>query len=216
MLQEWRSVRELVGLVADRDGCTARHSERVTALGVLLAGEIAPADAGDPELRAAFLLHDVGKLAVPDEILHKRGALTETELLVMRSHPRAGAGMLGALGYPRRTVEVVRHHHERWDGGGYPYGLAGHEIPLWARIFAVVDAVDAMTSERPYRRAGTLDDAIGELLAQSGRQFDPMCVEAFVRLDRGRVAALLERPLYAAAACRIEPRPRQRFAFGAT
>src|SRR3712207_6336202 len=144
---------------AERDGCTARHSERVTPLGVLRGTEIAATEAGDPELRAAFLLHDVAKLAVPDAILHKPGRLTSTELVVMRSHSRAGAGMLEALGYPRRTVEVVRHHHERWDGGGYPHGLREEEIPLWARIFAVVDAVDAMTSERPYRCAGTLDDA---------------------------------------------------------
>ena len=193
-------MRDLVRLVAARDGCTARHSERVTALGVLLADAVAPADAGHPEMRAGFLLHDVGKLPVPDAILHKPSALTRTELLVMRAHPRAGAGMLDALGYPRRTVEVVRHHHERWDGGGYPYGLAGREIPLWARIFSVVDAVDAMTSERPYRRAGTVDDAIVEVLAQSGRQFDPLCVDAFVRLERVRVEALLERPLYDAVA----------------
>ena len=204
MLQAWRTVRELVGMVADRDGYTARHSERVTALGVLLAAEIAPLDAGDPELRAGFLLHDVGKLAVPDAILHKPGRLTATELIVMRSHTRAGAGMLEALGYPSATVAVVRHHHERWDGRGYPHGLRRAEIPLWARIFAVVDAVDAMTSERPYRRAGTLDDAIAELWAQSGRQFDPLCVETFVRLDPQRIEALLERPLYAAAARRVD------------
>ena len=203
MLTEWSSVRELVTLVADRDGCTARHSERVTALGVLLAAEVVPEDVDRPEMRASYLLHDVGKLAVPDEILHKRGPLTETEALIMRAHPRAGAGMLDALGYPRRTVEVVRHHHERWDGRGYPYGLVGEQTPLWARIFAVVDAVDAMTSERPYRRAGTLDEAIVELLAQSRRQFDPRCVDAFLRLDLARVEALLERPLYAAAACSV-------------
>jgi putative nucleotidyltransferase with HDIG domain len=189
-----------VGLVADRDGCTARHSERVTALGVLLATEVVPAEAGCPDMCAAFLLHDVGKLALPDAILHKPGALTPTELLVMRGHARSGAQMLAALGYPARTVEVVRHHHERWDGGGYPYGLAGHEIPAWARVFAVADAVDAMTSERPYRSAGTLEDAIVELFTQSGSQFDPRCVEAFAGLDRCRVEALLERPLYAVAA----------------
>jgi ribonuclease P protein subunit RPR2 len=199
VLEGWRSVRDLVTLVAERDGCTARHSERVTALGVLLAAEVAPAEAGCPEMRAGFLLHDVGKIALPDAILQKPAALTRTEALVMRGHPRAGAQMLDALGYPQRTMEVVRHHHERWDGRGYPYGLAGQEIPPWARIFAVADAVDAMTSERPYRAAGTLDEAVPELFAQSGRQFDPLCVDAFVTLDRRRVEALLERPLYAAA-----------------
>jgi ribonuclease P protein subunit RPR2 len=193
-------VHELVTLVARRDGCTARHSERVTALGVLLASVVSPADAGCPEMRAGFLLHDVGKLAIPDAILHKPGRLTATELLVMRAHSRAGAQMLDALGYPARTVEVVRHHHERWDGKGYPYGLAREEIPLWARIFAVADAIDAMTSERPYRSAGTLEDAVVELFAESGRQFDPLCVDAFCALDRAEVEALLERPLYSAAA----------------
>jgi putative nucleotidyltransferase with HDIG domain len=203
VLEGWRSVRELVSLVALRDGCTARHSERVTALGMLLAGEVAPWDAGHPEMRAAFLLHDVGKLPLPDAILNKPGALTRTELVVMRGHPRTGAHMLEALGYPERTIQVVLHHHERWDGRGYPDGLAGRDIPLWARIFAVADAVDAMTSERPYRRAGTLEAAIVELLAQSGRHFDPDCVHGFLRLDRRRVEPLLERPPYAAAARRV-------------
>ena len=199
MSKRRKSVRELVSLVAARDGCTARHSERVTALGVLLAGEVAPAEAGLPEMRAAFLLHDVGKLALPDEILRKAGPLTRTEQLVMRGHPRTGARMLDALGYPQRTTDVVHHHHERWDGRGYPHGLRREAIPPWARIFSVADAVDAMTSERPYRAGGTLEDAVCELFAQSGRQFDPLCVEAFVNLDRARVEALLERPLYAAA-----------------
>jgi HD-GYP domain-containing protein (c-di-GMP phosphodiesterase class II) len=199
-MEDWRSVRELVSLVARRDGCTARHSERVTALGVLLAAEVVPAEAPDPEMRAGFLLHDVGKLGVPDGILHKSGPLGRTELLVMQAHPRTGEQMLAALGYPARTLEIVRHHHERWDGRGYPDGMAGGEIPLWARIFAIADAVDAMTSERPYRAAGTLEDAVVELWAQGGQQFDPACVEAFVRLDRSHVEALLERPLYGAAA----------------
>ncbi len=105
----------------------------------------------------------------------------------------------------RAALDVVRHHHERWDGRGYPDGLAGTRIPLWARIFAVADTVDAMTSDRPYRRARALDEALAVLRAESGRQFDAECVEAFLRLDRDRVAEPLEAPRgdYAGAAARI-------------
>jgi ribonuclease P protein subunit RPR2 len=161
---------------------------------MLLAREVAPRDARREQLAFGFLLHDVGKLAVPDAILRKRGPLTEAERLVMRRHPEVGANLLRDLRFLGPALDVVRHHHERWDGGGYPDGLAGTRIPLWARIFAVVDTVDAMTSTRPYRPALPLDAALAVLRRESGRQFDPCCVDAFLRLDRRRVAELLEDP----------------------
>ncbi len=188
----WTTVRALAGAVAARDGCTGRHLERVSELGMLLAREIAPRDVGRPQMAFGFLLHDVGKLAVPDAILRKAGPLDDAERLVMQRHPEVGANLLRDLRFLGSALDVVRHHHERWDGCGYPDGLAGTRIPLWARIFAVVDTVDAMTSNRPYRRALSLEDALDVLRNESGRQFDPACVDAFLRLDRRRVAELLE------------------------
>jgi ribonuclease P protein subunit RPR2 len=201
------AVRALAGAVAARDGCTGRHIDRVSELALLLAREVAPRDAGDPQMAFGFLLHDVGKLSVPDAILRKAGPLTEAEFRTMRRHPDDGARILRELGFLDAALDVVRHHHERWDGRGYPDGLAGARIPLWARIFAVADTVDAITSRRPYRRARSLDDAIAVLRAESGGQFDPECVDAFLRLDRDRVTELLETPRgdYEDAAARIVP-----------
>src|SRR5581483_966630 len=127
-----------------------------------------------------FLLHDVGKIGIPDEILQKPGPLTRTERTRMQNHTLLGAEMLSGVALLRgEGLNVVRSHHERWDGLGYPDALRGDETPLGARVFAVADTLDAMTSDRPYRRALTWDDAREEILAQSGRQFDPVVVEAF-------------------------------------
>ena len=183
------AVRALVAAVAKRDGCTGRHSQRSADLGLLLAREVAPAEADAPQLTYGFLLHDIGKLAVPDAILGKPGPLTAAEMALMREHPETGVRMLEGLSFLDRALEVVRHHHERWDGGGYPCGLAGERIPLWARIFAIADAVDAMTSDRPYRAGCTLEQARRIVAEESGRQFDPACVEAFLGLDPLRVAS---------------------------
>jgi ribonuclease P protein subunit RPR2 len=186
------TVRALAAAVAARDRCTGRHIERVSELGLLLAERVVPRDLRDPQLAWGFLLHDVGKLSVPDAVLQKPGRLDEVEAAIMRTHPESGARILEELPFLERATEVVRHHHERWDGGGYPAGLRGEQIPLWARIFAIADSVDAMTSDRPYRRGRTLDEALDVVRGEAGRQFDPACVEAFLRLDRARVAALLE------------------------
>ena len=195
----WTTVRALAAAVGARDGCTGRHIERVSELGLLLARELDLPDAGSEQMAYGFLLHDVGKLAVPDAILQKAGPLDPGELAVMREHPASGAHMLEDLPFLDRALDVVRHHHERWDGSGYPARLAGEQIPLWARVFAVADAVDAMTSDRPYRAGCSLGEARAELRACAGSQFDPACVEAFLRLDRDRVATLLEDPAEVAA-----------------
>jgi HD-GYP domain-containing protein (c-di-GMP phosphodiesterase class II) len=129
--------------------------------------------------RLGFLLHDVGKLEIPTEILYKPAALTASERDVMERHPLLGERMLRGVELRRAAaLEVVRSHHERWDGSGYPDGLAGAQIPLGARIFAVADALDAITTDRPYRQARSWDDAISEIVHESGTQFDPDVVRA--------------------------------------
>ena len=160
---------------------TGAHCERACALALQLAEEVAPGEAQHPEMRQAFLLHDIGKLAVPYRVLAKPAPLTPSEFALVRTHPEAGRRLLYELGFGARVQDVALCHHERWDGRGYPLRLRGEQIPLWARVFAVADAVDAMTSDRPYRRAMTLQDAAAEVRAQSGRQFDPVCADAFLR-----------------------------------
>jgi HD-GYP domain-containing protein (c-di-GMP phosphodiesterase class II) len=186
------TVRTLAASVEARDPCTGGHLERVCMLGMLLARAVAPREARDPEMAFGFLLHDVGKLGVPDSVLHKPGRLDAEEREIMRRHPEEGARILDGVPFLSRARDVVLHHHERWDGGGYPARLEGEEIPLWARIFAVVDALDAMTSERPYGRRLTLDEALDEIAAGSGSQFDPSVVLALTNVPRARVEALLE------------------------
>ena len=188
------TVRTLAASVEARDSCTGGHLERVCRLGLLLARSVAPRDARDPQMAFGFMLHDIGKLAVPDRVLHKPGRLDAEEREIMRRHPEEGARILSKVPDLDRARDIVLYHHERWDGAGYPAGLAGEEIPLWARIFAVVDALDAMTSERPYGRRFTLEEALDEIVAGSGSQFDPDVVLAVAQLDHARVQELLEPP----------------------
>jgi ribonuclease P protein subunit RPR2 len=186
------TVEALATAIEAKDHTTGGHIERVRRLGLLLAGEVVPREARDPQMEYGFLLHDIGKLAVPDAILRAPGRLTEDEWALMRRHPEEGARMLAAIPFLDRGLEVVRHHHERWDGGGYPDGLAGEEIPLWARIFAVVDALDAMTAERPYRPGRSYESALAEIRQNAGTQFDPAVVEELARIDKARIEPLLE------------------------
>jgi ribonuclease P protein subunit RPR2 len=193
------TVRTLAASVEARDACTGGHLERVSKLGLLLAHAVAPREAKDPQMAFGFLLHDVGKLAMPDSVLLKPGRLDAGEREVMRRHPEEGARILAEVPFLDRATEVVLHHHERWDGAGYPAKLRGEEIPLWARIFSVVDALDAMTSERPYGRRFSLGEALDEIAAGSGSQFDPGVVATLMRLDPATLQQLLE-PLPGAAA----------------
>jgi ribonuclease P protein subunit RPR2 len=163
-----------------------------------LARAIDPQLAGDPSLEYGFLLHDIGKIGVPDQILLKPTDLTEPEWRVMKAHTLLGAQMISGVAFLQEAgVQVVRSHHERWDGGGYPEGLAGEEIPLGARIFAVADAVDAITNHRPYRSARSWRDCRREIVSESGKQFDPIVVEAF--RDREHVLHEIRREFLAAA-----------------
>jgi PAS domain S-box-containing protein len=181
----FHTVRALAAAVEAKDGYTGAHIQRVHAIGLLLAREVAPEEAANPQLAYGFLLHDVGKLSVPDAVLQKPGPLTDTEWTLMRRHPEAGARILDAIPFLDRAVDVVLHHHERWDGRGYPAGLEEEGIPLWARIFSVADTVDAITSNRPYRRGRPLEQAIEEIVSRAGTQFDPDCAHALADLDPG-------------------------------
>src|SRR5438128_10339381 len=131
-------------------------------------------------LKAGALLHDIGKIAVPDYILNKPGRLTAPEFERMKMHTIVGAQILGRVAFHYPVVPIVRHHHERWDGAGYPDGLKGEEIPLTARILTVVDCFDALREDRPYRRGMTRDEAIGYVLGESGKTYDPQVVATFL------------------------------------
>ena len=174
------TVSALASALESKDTGTGEHSQRVYGYAVELAAGTAPDAAHDESVGYGFLLHDFGKIGIPDQILQKPGPLTEAERRLMQTHTVLGEQMLrGVTLLQGGGLEVVRSHHERWDGRGYPDGRAGTDIPVVARIFAVADALDAMTSDRPYRAAMPWEDAGREILAESGRQFDPAIVKAF-------------------------------------
>ena len=180
------TVSTLAGALESRDAPTSAHSQRVQRYALELLALIDPGLAArDAGVSYGFLLHDIGKIAIPDQILQKPGPLTPAERLRMETHTVVGERMLGGVAMLHgEGLQVVRSHHERWDGRGYPDGTAGEEIPLGARVFAVADTLDAMTSDRPYRRGRRWAAARSEILAQSGKQFDPQVVEAFRERER--------------------------------
>jgi ribonuclease P protein subunit RPR2 len=176
---EW-TVRGLAIAVEAKDEYTGGHLQRVSRYGMAITEVVAPDHAGDPQFEYGFLLHDVGKLVVPDAILMKEGPLNEQEWAVIRAHSEAGRTILDRIPFLTGATEIVYAHHERWDGRGYPRGLHGEEIPLGARIFPLADAFDAMTTRRPYREAISVEEARLELERGSGTQFCPSVVEAFM------------------------------------
>ncbi|MGH2996069.1 MAG: HD domain-containing phosphohydrolase [Gaiellaceae bacterium] len=179
------TVAALASALESKDTGTRAHSQRVQRYAVELARAISPGLAEDPAVECGFLLHDVGKIGIPDRILQKPGPLSEGETRLMRTHTVLGEQMLGGVAFLQgEGLRVVRSHHERWDGRGYPDGLRGSEIPLAARIFAVADSLDAMTSNRPYRPAQPWEAAGREIEAEASHQFDPTVVEAFRERDR--------------------------------
>jgi HD-GYP domain-containing protein (c-di-GMP phosphodiesterase class II) len=174
------TVTALASALESKDTGTRQHSQRVQRYAFELSCAIAPPVADDQSAQYGFLLHDVGKIGIPDEILRKPAGLNEHEESLMRTHTVLGEQMLGGVAFLQGAgLAVVRSHHERWDGTGYPDGLAGQEIPLGARIFAVADALDAMTNDRPYRRARSWEFARIEIMEEAGQQFDPDVVDAF-------------------------------------
>jgi HD-GYP domain-containing protein (c-di-GMP phosphodiesterase class II) len=181
------TVRALAAALELRDDETGGHAQRVTTLALELTRRIDPELAADPQLEYGFLLHDIGKIGIPDGILRKPGRLDPDELEQMRFHSVLGERVLEQIPYLSGLArDVVACHHERWDGNGYPAGLRGTQIPTVARIFAVVDAYDAMTNNRPYRDAMPVAAALDEIESNSGSQFDPAIVTEFVMLARSR------------------------------
>ena len=178
-------IADLISALASKDPSARDHSERCTAYTTELARELGLGEAAIDVLRLASLLHEVGMLSVPDDILNKQGPLDGHERERMERHPVDGADMLSHADTASPAINVIRHHHEHFDGTGHPDGLAGDEIPMGARIMLVIDAFDAMTHDRPYRRAMALEDAVAALRRCAGTQFDPDVVDAFLRvLDR--------------------------------
>jgi ribonuclease P protein subunit RPR2 len=176
------TVRALASAVEARDAYTGRHAERVAAYGLRLASA-AGMDVGDePQIEFGFLLHDVGKVAVPDAILFKPGPLTPEERAIMQQHPVTGSEIVRDIDFLGAARDVIRSHHERWDGRGYPDRMAGTDIPLSARVFAVADTLDALTTNRPYRRASSFGRARAIIVRDSGTHFDPEIIEAYESL----------------------------------
>ena len=173
------TVRALSNAVEARDYYTGKHAERVARYAIEIARALGVARPDAAETEFGFLLHDIGKVAMPDAILFKPGALTDEERAQMARHPVVGAEMLEGIEFLQEAAKVVRSHHERWDGTGYPDGLAGEEIPLSARVFAVADVLDALTTDRPYRPRMELAEARQLILDSSGSHFDPRVVDAF-------------------------------------
>jgi ribonuclease P protein subunit RPR2 len=172
------TVRALTNAVEARDAYTGKHAERVAAYGLALARLVDPALVDDPQTEFGFLLHDIGKVAIPDGILHKPEPLAEEERQLMRRHPVIGYEILRGIPFLAGAAHIVRSHHEHFDGTGYPDGLAGDAIPLAARVFAIADTLDAITTDRPYRHASSKAEARGAIVRGAGSQFDPRVVDA--------------------------------------
>jgi putative nucleotidyltransferase with HDIG domain len=158
------------------------HAERVASLSVRLAAALGYAGESLDNIRRGAFLHDIGKMAVPDNVLYKTGPLNPEEWVTMRKHPTDGYRILSDIDYLRPALDVVYNHHEKWDGSGYPRGLRGEEIPLSARIFAVVDVWDAITNDRPYRPAWSIADAQAYMMQQTGKHFDPRVIDVFLKI----------------------------------
>ena len=176
-----RTIEALALAIEAKDETTGEHLQRVRVYAMELAKELGLNEDETEALRAASVLHDIGKLAVPEHIISKPGKLTPEEFEKMKIHPIVGAEILEQVHFPYPVVPIVRAHHEKWDGSGYPNGLAGETIPIGARILAAVDCLDALASDRQYRKALPLDDAMAKVVADAGKSFDPKVVEILRR-----------------------------------
>jgi diguanylate cyclase (GGDEF)-like protein/putative nucleotidyltransferase with HDIG domain len=176
-----RTIEALALAIEAKDATTHEHLQRVRVYATEIGRDVGMSPTDLDALQAAALLHDIGKLAVPEHIISKPGKLTPEEFEKMKIHPLVGAEILEEVKFPYPVVPIVRAHHEKWDGSGYPFGLAGEEIPLGARILSVVDCFDALASDRQYRRALPLDQAMGIVVSEAGKSFDPAIVEIIQR-----------------------------------
>ncbi|HWE23799.1 MAG TPA: HD domain-containing phosphohydrolase [Myxococcales bacterium] len=183
----------LVAALDAREHETSDHSQRVVRYTMAIAGRMGVNGEEADQIARGALLHDIGKIGVPDSILLKAGPLTPAEWIEMRKHPEIGHQILQSIAFLSKAAGIVLSHQERWDGGGYPRGLRGAQIPLGARVFAIADTLDAMTSDRPYRRGVSFEEARAEIARCSGTQFDPACVEAFLSVPVGELIELRDR-----------------------
>ena len=177
-LEGWSRVLDM------RDHVTDEHTHRVADLTIALASRMGISESELKNIRRGALMHDIGKMALPDHILQKPDMLSETEMEIMHSHPEKAYQLLSQIDYLAQAMDIPYCHHEKWDGSGYPRKLKGEEIPLAARIFAVVDVYDALTTDRPYRKAWSKEEALGYIQEQSGKHFDPQAVKAVVAILR--------------------------------
>lgn len=166
-----------------RDPYTAGHSERVAGISLEIGKQLGLEKDKLNNLEIAALLHDIGKIGIPDEILHKSGKLNEYEYSKIKEHPTIGVNILKNIKFLKNTIPIILHHHERFDGFGYPLGIKGYEIPLEARIITVADSYDAMVSDRPHRKGLPIDIAINELIKFKGIQFDDLVLDAFLKIN---------------------------------
>lgn len=185
------TIKSLLSALRAHDPYTYRHSLRTVRLSLLLGRACGVGLPALRDLGFGAVVHDLGKIFIPGEVLHKVGRLDEHEWAAIRRHPREGARLLLGVSAPRGVCRVVAEHHESWDGRGYPAGLRGEEIDFNARVVAVADAFDAMTSVRVYRRAADFDAAAAELERCAGTQFDPQVVLSFLRTPRAEIEAVV-------------------------
>ncbi|MFB0556977.1 MAG: HD-GYP domain-containing protein, partial [Dehalococcoidia bacterium] len=176
------AVYALVSVVEARDPHVYGHSRKVNTYAVALAEAIGLSPEDVSRVSTAALLHDIGKIGISDKVLNKKGKLNEENWEAIKAHPRLGANIVGNIPNLAPCVSSILHHHERWDGGGYPGGLKGEEIPIEARILAIADTFEAMTSARPYRSAFSREEVVQELRKGAGIRFDPKLVEVFIDL----------------------------------
>ncbi len=184
------TLHALVQALDAREHETSDHSQRVVRYTVAIAEKMGLPGVKLPDIGRGALLHDIGKIGVRDAILLKEGPLTDGEWKEMRQHPQMGWRMISKIPFLQAAAEIVLSHQERWDGAGYPRGLTGEAIPVGARIFAVADCFDAMTSDRPYRKALSHEEAMAELRRCAGTQYDPALVAEFVRLTEGSASCI--------------------------
>jgi putative nucleotidyltransferase with HDIG domain len=201
--QSLEAIASLNATVDARDPYTAGHSARVQRIALAVANELGVEADGLEAIRYGSLFHDIGKIGVPDAILGKPSSLTDAEYEVIKRHPVDGADIVSKLASLRLAVPLIRHHHERWDGAGYPAGLAGEDIPADACIVGLADAWDAMTTDRPYRPALTIEDAAAEVRRGRGTQFAPAVVDAFFAALRRQPAVFEAEPALAVTAAAV-------------
>ncbi len=175
------ALEALVSAIDAREHEVGNHSLRVTEFSLIIGNACGVRGRELVDLYCGALLHDLGKIGIPDAVLHKAGPLSAEEQEVMRKHPEIGYRIIGHIGYFAKAAEIIRSHHEHYDGSGYPRGLRGEDIPHGTRVFAVADALDALTVTRPYHQAVSFEAAIDEIMPASARIFDPNVVEAFLK-----------------------------------